>query len=154
MNTMTQLFIDWGYIGLFISALVAGSVLPFSSEVVMAFLVGMGLDPVICVLTATVGNTLGGMSCYWIGHLGKTEWIAKYLKINQSKIDKATRFLQGKGSWVAFFSFLPYMGEAIAIALGLMRGNIWITIFFMFLGKLIRYIVMLAILIKFVNMII
>lgn len=46
METITEFLIDWGYWGLFLSALIAGSVLPFSSEAVMVVLAGMGLDPV------------------------------------------------------------------------------------------------------------
>ena len=46
MEAITQFFIEWGYWGLFLSAFVAGSVLPFSSEAVMIVLVRMGLDPV------------------------------------------------------------------------------------------------------------
>lgn len=144
IQVTTQFFTQWGYLGLFISAFVAGSILPFSSEAVMIILVEMGLDPVVCVISATLGNTLGGMSCYWIGHFGKIEWIKKYLKVSEVKINKATRFLQGKGAWMAFFAFLPYLGEAIAITLGLMRSNVWITALSMFLGKMLRYILMLA----------
>ena len=66
METLTQFLIDWGYWGLFFSALIAGSVVPFSSEAVMLVLVHMGLDPVLCIVSAASGNTLGGMSCYWI----------------------------------------------------------------------------------------
>ena len=77
METITEFLIDWGYWGLFLSALIAGSVLPFSSEAVMVVLAGMGLDPVGCVVAAALGNTLGGMTCYWIGTLGKTEWITR-----------------------------------------------------------------------------
>ena len=36
VDTLIQLLIDWGYAGLFISALLAGSIVPFSSEFVMA----------------------------------------------------------------------------------------------------------------------
>ena len=39
METLTQFLIDWGYWGLFFSALIAGSVVPFSSEAVMLVLV-------------------------------------------------------------------------------------------------------------------
>ena len=53
METITEFLIDWGYWGLFLSALIAGSVLPFSSEAVMVVLAGMGLDPVGCVVAAT-----------------------------------------------------------------------------------------------------
>lgn len=35
VDTLVQLLIDWGYVGLFISALLAGSIIPFSSEIVM-----------------------------------------------------------------------------------------------------------------------
>ena len=143
VDTLIQLLIDWGYAGLFISALLAGSIVPFSSELVMIALVKVGLSPAICVLAATLGNTAGGMTCYYMGRLGKTDWIEKYFKIKKKKIDKMQRFLQGKGALMAFFAFLPFVGEAIAIALGFMRSNVTLTVFSMFVGKLIRYIVML-----------
>ena len=44
---------------------------------------------------------------------------------------------------MGFFAFLPYIGEAVAIALGLMRSNVWITSLSMFVGKLLRYVVLL-----------
>lgn len=64
--------------------------------------------------------------------------------MKQEKIDKMQRFLQGKGALMAFFAFLPFIGEAIAIALGFMRSNVMLTSLSMFTGKLIRYIVMLS----------
>ena len=143
IDTLTQFCIDWGYWGLFLSAFVAGSILPFSSEAVMAVLIHMGLDPVLCLLAAATGNTAGGMTCYWIGHLGKREWFNRYLGISRKQLDRAERFLAGKGAWSAFFAFLPYIGEAIAILLGLMRSNVWVTTLAMFLGKALRYIVLL-----------
>ena len=45
------------------------------------------------------------------------------------------RFLQGKGALMAFFAFLPFVGEAIAIALGFMRSNVTLTVFSMFVGE-------------------
>ena len=96
METLTQFLIDWGYWGLFFSALIAGSVVPFSSEAVMLVLVHMGLDPVLCVVSAASGNTLGGMSCYWIGTLGKSEWITR-LGVKEKQLDKARRFLRARG---------------------------------------------------------
>ena len=68
IDTLIQLLIDWGYTGLFISALLAGSIIPFSSELVMLALVKVGLNPAICVLAATLGNTMGGMTCYSVSY--------------------------------------------------------------------------------------
>ena len=146
VDTLVQLLIDWGYVGLFISALLAGSIIPFSSEIVMVALVKVGLSPALCVLSATLGNTLGGMTCYYMGRLGRIDWIEKYFKVKKEKVDKMVKFLQGKGALMAFFTFLPAIGEVIAIALGFMRSNTWLTIVSMFVGKLIRYILLLYVL--------
>ena len=139
METITQFFIDWGYIGLFISAFVAGSILPFSSEVVLTVLVQMGADPTLCLISASVGNTLGGLICYWLGYLGNMEWIERWLKIDKQKMDKVSGFVKRYGAGMGLFGVLPWVGEVIIVLLGLMRANVYITTFTMFIGKFIRY---------------
>ena len=146
IDSTIQLLIEWGLPGLFISALLAGSIVPFSSELVLVALVKLGLPPTACILAATLGNTAGGMTCYYMGRLGKISWIEKYFKVKKEKVDKMVRFLQGKGAWMALFAFLPAIGEVISIALGFMRSNIWLTTASMFVGKLIRYILLLYVL--------
>lgn len=143
VDTLIQLLTDWGYFGLFISALLAGSIVPFSSELVLAALVKLGLSPTLCILSAALGNTVGGMTCYYMGRLGRIDWIEKYFKVKQEKVERMQRFLQGKGALMAFFAFLPFVGEAIAIALGFMRSNLVLTTTSMFAGKLLRYVAML-----------
>lgn len=144
MDAFIQLLTDWGYVGMFLSAFLAGTILPFSSEAVLLACIGLGLDPVASTLATTAGNALGGLTCYWIGHLGKMEWIEKYFKVDQKQMDKATRFIHGRGSWMALFSFLPVIGDAILIVLGLMRANIWIVAVSMIAGKLLRYALLVA----------
>ena len=139
VDTLVQVLTDWGYVGLFISALLAGSIIPFSSELVMGALVAMGLEPWLCVLSATLGNTAGGLTCYWLGQLGRMDWIEKYLGVKREKVERMQHFLQGRGALMAFFAFLPFVGEAIAVALGFMRANPWLVTLSMFAGKLARY---------------
>lgn len=139
MDALVQFFIDWGYIGLFISALVAGSILPFSSEVVMTVLVQMGADPTLCLISASIGNTIGGLLCYWLGYLGNMEWIERWLKIDKQKMDKVSGFVKRYGAGMGLFGVLPWVGEAIIVLLGLMRANVYITTLTMFIGKFVRY---------------
>lgn len=139
MESLIEFFVEWGYAGLFLSAFVAGSVVPFSSEAVMVVLTGMGLNPFGCLVAATAGNTLGGMTCYWIGMAGKREWITRYLGVSDEKLARAERFLAGRGAMMGFFAFLPYVGEAIAVVLGLMRSNMALTVLSMTIGKALRY---------------
>ena len=75
--------VAYGYLGLFIASFLAATVVPFSSELVFTALVLGGLDPWICVLVATAGNWLGGLTCYWLGSLGKLEWIEKWFRIKK-----------------------------------------------------------------------
>ena len=60
------------------------------------------------------------------------------------QLARARKFLCGRGALMAFFAFLPTIGEAIAIVLGLMRSNVWLTGGAMLAGKTARYIVILA----------
>lgn len=153
IDSAVQLLTDWGLPGLFIASLLAGSIVPFSSELVLVALIKLGLSPVGCIISATLGNTVGGMTCYFVGRLGKISWIEKYFKVKKEKVDKMVNFLQGKGALMAFFAFLPALGEVISISLGFMRSNIWLTTGAMFLGKLIRYIVLLYVLQQAVDII-
>jgi membrane protein YqaA with SNARE-associated domain len=141
MDVILQFLIDWGYLGMFLSALIAGTVVPFSSEAVLIALIGMGLNPIGCVLAATIGNMIGGITCYWLGTLGNMVWLEKYFGVNKQKLERAERFIKGKGGYMAFFMFIPFLGEAIGVALGLMHANVWITTISMLLGKLSRYII-------------
>ena len=139
MDAIVQFFVDWGYIGLFLSALVAGSILPFSSEVVLTILVQMGADPMVSLISASVGNTVGGLICYWLGYLGNMEWIERWLKIDHTKMERVDKFVRKYGAWMGAFGVLPWVGEAIIVLLGLMRANVYLTTFTMFVGKFARY---------------
>lgn len=133
--------IDLGYLGIMIAAFLAATVIPFSSEAVFTGLFYAGLEPWLLVLWATVGNTLGGMTCYGLGRLGKIEWIERWLKIPHEKIVRFQNKFQRYGDWFAFFSFVPFIGDIIAVAAGFMRCRWWIVLLSMTLGKLARYIV-------------
>ena len=134
-----EFLIEYGYIGVFIASFLAATILPFSSEVVLTGVLLGGAAYAPCMIAATLGNFLGGMSCYWIGMLGKIEWIEKYLKLDIQKVEKVQRWIQDKGSWTGFFVFLPGIGDFIAVALGFLRANVWIVAISMLAGKAIRY---------------
>lgn len=132
--------IDYGYWGMLLTAFLAGSVFPFSSEAVMlGLLVTPGIEPWPLVVYATIGNVLGSMFNYGVGRMGKLEWIERFLKIKREKIERAQRFMAGHGAWMGFFAFLPILGSAITVTLGLMRANIVISFISITLGKFTRY---------------
>ncbi len=139
MDGLIQFLIAYGHIGMFIGAFLGGSILPFASEAVLIALYKAGLDPVMLIISSSAGNTLGSMTCYYMGHLGRMEWIEKYMKVKPENMQKAERFMHGRGAWMGFFSFLPIIGNAINIILGLMHANVWITMLAITLGNIVRY---------------
>jgi membrane protein YqaA with SNARE-associated domain len=66
----------------------------------------------------------------------------RYLHVKQKDLDRAQRFMAGRGAWMGFFAFLPILGSAITILLGLMRADIPITFFSISVGKLLRYVIL------------
>lgn len=133
-------FVSWGYWGLFVASFLAATILPFSSEIIFSTVVFGGLDPWTCVSVATLGNWLGGMTSYYIGRLGKLEWIERFLHIKKEKIDRFVHQFKRYGDWFVFFSFIPIIGDPIAVAAGFLRGRWWVVALAMLLGKGIRYI--------------
>lgn len=139
MDFLIPILESYGYWGLFVAAFIAGSVFPWSSEAIMLALQAAGLDPIGLVLYGTAGNVLGSMFNFWVGHLGRIDWIERYLHVKKESLDKAERFMRGHGAWIGFFAFLPIIGSAITIMLGLMRANVIITVVSITLGKFLRY---------------
>ena len=118
----------------------AGSIVPFSSEALVIACVGpLHMDPVTSLFVALAGNVSGGMTCYYIGHLGKIEWIEKYARVSEEKLNRALHFMKNRGAWMGLFAFIPILGTAISVALGYVRSNPWIVLITMTIGKLLRY---------------
>jgi len=132
---------DYSLWGLFLASFLAATVVPFSSEALLSYLIVTGTDPYLAVAVASAGNWLGGMSSFTIGYLGKWEWIEKYLRIKRESIEKWHDRLYKRGAVFAFFSWVPAVGDIFAVGLGLLRANIWITAVAMLAGKFLRYVI-------------
>lgn len=139
---MIDTLVQFGGFGMFIAAFLAGSFFPFSSEAVMLALMALGVNPWELIIYGTVGNVLGSLFNYGVGRMGKEEWFEKYLHVKPEQMDKARRFMRGRGACMGFFAFIPLLGSAITILLGLMRANFVLTTISITVGKVVRYIVL------------
>jgi len=136
-----EIFVEWGYLGLFIASFLGATIIPFSSELVLSLLIIKGYDFNLSLLVATTGNWLGGLSSYFLGRLGKWSTLEKYFRLKKEKIVKFKINIDKWGSLLAFFCWLPIIGDPIAVGLGFFRTNYLLVALWMFMGKLIRYIV-------------
>jgi membrane protein YqaA with SNARE-associated domain len=143
MDAIVQLLISYGCWGMLISAFLAGSVLPFSSEMVMLGLQATGVPAHELLIWGSIGNVAGSMLNFYIGRLGKREWIHTYLHVTEEKLLRAEHFVERYGAGIGFFAFIPILGSAITISLGYMRANPFLTMTAITIGKVLRYLILL-----------
>ncbi len=130
-----------GLFGLFIGCLLAATIVPFSSEALVAGAMLLDYDLWVIVLVAALGNTAGGMISFLMGWFCKWEWLEKWFKVKREKLMRVHDRVGKYGLWAALLTWMPVVGDLIAIAMGLLRLNPWWTMLLMFMGKLGRYIV-------------
>lgn len=136
---MLDFFISHGPIGMFLCAVLAGSVFPFASEVVLTALFAAGVDPLVLLVSATLGNTTGGLINYGIGRLGREDWIYRFAHVSPEKLEEGKRRVHRYGAWAGLLAWLPILGSVITVALGYLRANLWLTTLTMATGKALRY---------------
>ena len=135
-------WIDWGYFGLFVASFLAATVIPLSSEALFGVML-FHFDPWICLVVATAGNSLGGWLNYGLGYLGNPEWLAR-IRVKPAQIHRWKDRVNSYGVWLALFSWLPFVGDIMAVALGFFRVDWKGSFLFIFAGKFLRYLVILV----------
>jgi len=129
-------FLVYGYLGIFLISLSCVTILfpiPWEAVVIAA---GATMNPLLVALVATAGATIGELSSYLVGYLGKRIIIDKYL----AKYAKAESWMNRYGSFAIFlFALLPiFLFDLIGIVAGASRFPLWKFILACFAGRLIR----------------
>lgn len=133
------MFGNLGLFGLFLGSMLAATVVPFASEALLAGALLAGYGKWVVSLVAAFGNTTGGMISFAMGWLCKWEWLENYFRVKREKLERVHNKIARYGVWAALLTWLPFVGDLIAIAMGLMRVNPRWTVVLMFIGKLARY---------------
>ncbi len=128
-----------GLLGLFIGTFLAATVLPFSSDALYVAVLAATENPVGCLVVGTVGNWLGSVVTYWMGRIGRWEWIEKWFRVKKETLEKQKAKIDRYGVWLALLAWVPVIGDVIAIALGFYRTRPWATMFLLLVGKFARF---------------
>ena len=128
-----------GLLGLFIGTFLAATILPFSSDALYVAALAAGINPVATLVVGTAGNWFGGITTYFIGRLGKWEWIEKHFKVKPESMLKQKAYIDKYGVWMALISWVPFLGDVVALALGFFRTPAVQTIFLLGVGKFARF---------------
>lgn len=136
---------------MFASAFLSATVLPGNSEVVFVSLAVpktmlnslLSADVFWLVFVATLGNGLGSLTTYAIGR-----WLPQFESKNARTLwvmEKLERY----GAAALLLSWLPVVGDVFCALAGWLRLNMAASCLFIFLGKLVRYVVLLFLSVPF-----
>lgn len=118
-----------GLASLFLSSLLAATLLPGGSEAVLFAVLKSYPDTLWPALgVATLGNTIGGMISFGMGWLLPQTQQLKH-------VEKVRRY----GTPALLLAWVPLIGDALCLAAGWLRLNPWQAALYMALGKFARY---------------
>ena len=139
--------IEYGHAGLLVSAFLAATILPLSSEAVLAALClsgEYGLFPLW--LSATVGNVGGSLVNWWLGRGCMRFRDRPWFPVDAATLEKAEGRYRRYGTWSLLLAWLPVVGDPLTLMGGLFRTPLILFIPLVTLGKGGRYLVLLYLL--------
>ena len=133
------------YLGLFFAALLASTLLPAQSELVLAGLLLAAKQPAWALIAvATVGNVLGSAINWWLGRYIEHFQNRRWFPIKPLALHKAAGWYHRYGRWSLLLSWVPVIGDPLTLAAGVLREPFHSFIGIVTVAKLVRYLVLAA----------
>ena len=125
---------------LFLGALLAATIVPFSSEFMLVAALEAGeVSTAWLIAAAASGNVLGALINWGLGRYALHLVDHKWFPFTQLQIDKASERFNRYGVWTLIFSFLPIVGDPLTFAAGMLRVGLWPFLILVSIGKTARY---------------
>ena len=131
-----------GYGSLFLSAFLAATVLPLSSEAVLAALVASdGFVLWLLVAMASIGNTLGACVNWILGRYC-LHWLdRKWFPVSPPALERASRWFSRYGQYSLLFAWVPIAGDPLTFTAGLLKLRFSRFLLLVAVEKILRYVV-------------
>jgi membrane protein YqaA with SNARE-associated domain len=126
------------YLSLFLSSFISATLFPLNSEVVLVALLSQGFQAIPLILVATIGNSLGSFTTYYVGRLGSVKWLKRF-GYNQNKESKYKELIERHGFWLGFLAWVPFVGDIFVLFLGFFKVPFLPSALAIFVGKAARY---------------
>lgn len=125
---------------LFAVAFVAATIFPMQSELVLSgMLLTTAIHPVWLVVTASMGNVLGSVVNWWLGCKAETFKNKRWFPVRPAALERAQGLYQRYGRWTLLLSWVPFIGDPLTVAAGLMRESLSVFLVLVTLAKVGRY---------------
>ena len=131
------------YVSLFFSALIAATVFPAQSEMVLVYLVQQAAHPVwALVVVASIGNVLGSVINFALGYSVHRFKDRRWFPASPKQMDRAQAFYAKWGRYSLLASWVPIIGDPITVVAGVLRDRFLIFLILVAIAKSGRYVVL------------
>lgn len=128
------------YAALALGAFLAATLLPLSSEAMLAALVAArGHDLAILFTIALVANTAGSCMNWLLGRFLLHWQDRRWFPVKHDALARAQAWFGRWGSWSLLLAWLPVVGDPLTLAAGVLRVDFLRFVLLTGLGKAARY---------------
>ena len=132
-------------VGLFILSFLAATLLPGGSEAALIGMAALSTHSILTLLiVASIGNTLGAVLNYWLGHFALQYQDREWFPVSKSDLTKAQGWFAHWGQWSLLLAWVPIIGDPLTVAAGLMRMSFGRFLILVAISKITRYMVILG----------
>lgn len=141
---MSDFIMQFGYVGVLVTALLGSTVLPFSTAALVVALPAAGFHPVPLTAFATVGHVAGALTSYALGRYGQEFVLARYVTLDPQKVARAHNWFETWGQWVLLLTWVPVVGDGVCVVAGSLQLSYGRFVAWVAAGRLLQYGVLMA----------
>jgi membrane protein YqaA with SNARE-associated domain len=128
------------YVVLFLSALIAATLVPMQSEAVLVGLLIAADKPLVWLLVvATTGNVLGAVINWYLGHALVQFQDRAWFPTSETQLLRAKNWYGRYGRWSLLGSWLPVVGDPVTVIAGALGERLFPFVLMVTLAKGARY---------------
>lgn len=118
----------------------AATIFPAQSELLLGVMQRQGVySAPVLLATASTGNIAG--SCLnWLLGRGVARFRNKrYFPVSEKQLTRACAAFTKYGVWTLLFAWVPFIGDPITVASGVLRVRFFVFFLYVSIGKIARY---------------
>lgn len=127
------------YFYLLLSGLIAASLFPASSEMLLLALLQQDHIPWLLWLSATLGNTMGSCINWYLGREILRLQHKRWFPVSAAQLERAEARFKRYGVWTLLLAWLPVIGDPLTFIAGSLRMRFDLFLLLVAIGKGLRY---------------